>query len=94
MRPGSTSLRARRNDQVKIIAANPVMIAAYREGFPANGKPVPDGAMLAKLEWAKKPSPEFPAQATVPGVLQRGVHGEGLEEISGHEWMGIRRFQV
>jgi hypothetical protein len=58
------------NDQIKIIAANPVMIAAYREGVPANGKPVPDGAMFAKVEWAKKSSPEFPAQATVPGVLQ------------------------
>src|SRR5262249_7323243 len=58
------------NDQIKIIAANAVMIAAYKEGFPANGKPVPDGAMFAKIEWAKKSSPEFPAQVTVPGVLQ------------------------
>jgi hypothetical protein len=57
-------------DQIKIIAANPAMIAAYKDGFPANGKPAPDGAMLAKVEWAKKGSPEFPAQATVPGDLQ------------------------
>ena len=58
------------NDQIKVIAANPVMIAAYKDGFPANGKPVPDGAMFAKVEWAKKPSPEFPTQATVPGDLK------------------------
>jgi hypothetical protein len=57
------------NDQIKIIAANPVMIAAYKDGFPANGKPVPDGAMFAKIAWAKTQSPD-PGHATVPGVLQ------------------------
>jgi hypothetical protein len=57
-------------DRIKIIAANPVMIAAYKDGFPANRKPVPDGAMFVKLEWANKPSPELPTQATVAGALQ------------------------
>jgi hypothetical protein len=80
------------NDQIKIIAANPVMIAAYKDGFPANGKPVPDGAMFAKIEWAKATSPD-PGHAAGRSSGAR-FHGEGLEEIPGHEWLGIRRFQV
>ncbi len=57
-------------DQIKVITGNPIMIAAYKDGFPANGKPVPDGAALAKIEWAKKASAEFPTRAIVPGDLQ------------------------
>jgi hypothetical protein len=58
------------DDRVKIIGGNPAMIAAYKAGFPANGKSFPDGAVLSKIQWAKKPSAEFPAQATVPGDLK------------------------
>jgi hypothetical protein len=58
------------DDRVKIIGGNPAMIAAYKAGIPANGKPFPDGVVLSKVQWAKKPSPEFPAQATVPGDLK------------------------
>jgi hypothetical protein len=58
------------DDRVKIIAGNPVMIAAYKEGFPGNGKAVPDGAVLSKVQWSKKPSPEFPAKVTTSGDLK------------------------
>jgi hypothetical protein len=58
------------DDRVKIIGGNPAMIAAYKAGFPANGKPFPDGAVLSKIQWAKRPSAEFPATATVPGGLK------------------------
>ena len=37
----------------KAILGNPTMIKAYREGIPANGQPVPDGAAMAKIEWLK-----------------------------------------
>jgi hypothetical protein len=37
----------------KAILGNPTMINTYREGIPANGKPVPDGAAMAKIEWLK-----------------------------------------
>ena len=40
---------------VAVILGNPVMIEAYRAGIPANGKPVPDGAKMAKIHWAPKP---------------------------------------
>ena len=58
-----------RNERaVAVILGNPVMIEAYRAGFPQNGKPVPDGAKLAKPHWAPKPNAFFP-DATVPGKL-------------------------
>jgi hypothetical protein len=51
-----------------MILANPVMIDAYKTGFPGNGKPVPDGAKMAKIHWRPKQNQYFP-NATVPGDL-------------------------
>jgi hypothetical protein len=53
---------------VAVILGNPAMIAAYQAGIPANGKPVPDGAKMAKIHWAPKQNAFFP-DATVPGTL-------------------------
>ena len=53
---------------VAVIVGNPAMIDAYRAGFPGNGKPVPDGAKMAKIHWAPKPN-EFFKEASVPGKL-------------------------
>ena len=50
------------------ILGNPAMIAAYEAGIPANGKPVPDGARMAKIHWVPKKLEAFTA-ATVPGTL-------------------------
>ena len=44
------------------------MIDAYRAGIPGNGKPVPDGAKMAKVHWTPKPNQFFP-EASVPGNL-------------------------
>jgi Cytochrome P460 len=58
-----------RNDRVMaVILGNPAMIAAYAAGIPANGKPVPDGARMAKIHWIPKQNQFFPT-ATVPGSL-------------------------
>jgi len=58
-----------RNERVvAMILGNPVMIAAYQAGIPANGKAVPDGAKMAKVHWIPKQSQFFP-DATVPGAL-------------------------
>jgi hypothetical protein len=58
-----------RNERVvAMILGNPEMIAAYQAGIPANGKPVPDGARMAKIHWKPKPN-QFFADATVPGDL-------------------------
>jgi len=58
-----------RNERVvAVILGNPAMIRAYEAGIPANGKPVPDGAKMAKIHWAPKQNEFFP-DATVPGKL-------------------------
>jgi Cytochrome P460 len=46
---------------------NPEMIAAYEQGLPGNGKPIPDGAKMAKIHWNPKELATFP-QATVPST--------------------------
>jgi hypothetical protein len=58
-----------RNDRVMaMILGNPVMIAAYRAGIPANGQPVPDGAKMAKVHWLPKPN-KFFSDTAGPGDL-------------------------
>lgn len=58
-----------RNERVvAVILGNPAMIGAYRAGIPGNGKPVPDGARMAKIHWIPKQNEFFP-DATVPGKL-------------------------
>ena len=58
-----------RNERVvAMILGNPIMIDAYRAGFPGNDKPVPDGAKMAKIHWTPKQNEFFP-DATVPGKL-------------------------
>ena len=59
---------SRSEQVVAVILGNPAMIAAYEAGIPANGKPVPDGAKMAKIHWTPKPNAFFPT-ATVPGDL-------------------------
>src|SRR5580658_8604602 len=58
---------------MRVILANPVMMKAYREGIPANGKPFPEGSKVAKIEWQPKKITDAPFSAaapdTVPGVL-------------------------
>lgn len=58
---------------IRVIVANPVMINAYRDGVPGNGKPFPDGSKIVKLEWRPKKltTPPFSANTpdTVPGDL-------------------------
>ena len=59
---------SRSDKAVAVILGNPAMIDAYRAGIPGNGKPVPNGAKMAKIHWKPKPNQFFP-DATVPGSL-------------------------
>ena len=52
---------------VAVTVGNPAMIQAFKAGIPANGKPVPDGAKMAKIHWNPKKSEHFP-DTTVPGT--------------------------
>ena len=50
------------------ILGNPAMIAAYKAGIPANGKPFPDGAKMAKVHWAAVKNEDYPGKPTAGGV--------------------------
>jgi hypothetical protein len=58
---------------MRVILANPVMIKAYQEGVPGNGKPFPEGSKIVKIEWKPKKLTDAPfsekAPDTVPGDL-------------------------
>ena len=59
------------DDAMNTILANPVMIKAYQDGIPGNGKPFPDGSMTVKIEWKKKKNPLSPYFVEVPDTLNR-----------------------
>jgi hypothetical protein len=58
---------------MRVIVANPVMMKAYREGIPGNGKPFPEGSKLAKIDWEQRKITAAPFSVktpdTVPGPL-------------------------
>jgi Cytochrome P460/Malate:quinone oxidoreductase (Mqo) len=59
-------------DKVALIVGNPEMIDAYKAGIPFNGKPVPDGARMAKTHWTAKKDEAQPGEPIVPdGVLKK-----------------------
>jgi len=63
------SYRTEKNE-LRIILGNSVMINAYKEGIPGNGKPFPEGSIIVKIAWSERKSAAFPA-AIEPDVLQR-----------------------
>ena len=62
---------ARTDEVLKVIVANPEMIAAFKAGVPGNGQPFPDGAKIAKLQWKPKKSTEAPFVVDVPDVFSQ-----------------------
>src|SRR6516164_11639077 len=62
---------------LKVIAANDVMINAYRDGVPSNGKLFPDGSKITKIQHAGHPE---------NGCL----HRKRYQAIPEHARMGIR----
>jgi hypothetical protein len=55
---------------IKAIVANPTMMAAYRDGLPADGKQFPDGSKIAKLEWTARRNRASPYFVRVPDTLK------------------------
>ena len=62
---------ARTDEVLKVIVANPTMIAAYKAGVPGNGKPFPEGSKIAKLQWKPKKSTEAPFVVDVPDTFSQ-----------------------
>jgi hypothetical protein len=62
---------AQTDEVLKVIVANPTMIAAYRSGVPGNGQPFPDGSKIANLQWKPKKSTEAPFDVNVPATFSQ-----------------------
>jgi hypothetical protein len=62
---------ARTDEILKVIVANPTMIAAYKAGIPGGGQAFPDGSMIVKLQWKHKKSTEAPFVVEVPDVFKQ-----------------------
>lgn len=60
---------AHTDEVLKVIVANPIMIKAYKEGVPGNGKPFPEGSKIVKLQWKPKKSTDAPFVVDVPDVF-------------------------
>ena len=60
---------ARQDEILKVIVANPKMIAAYKAGVPGNGRPFPEGSRIVKIQWKPKKSTEAPFDVDVADVL-------------------------
>jgi hypothetical protein len=58
------------DDGIKSIVANGVMMNAYKQGVPANGKPFPDGSTIVKIEWTKQKNAASPYNVLVPDTLK------------------------
>ena len=61
---------SRTDKQLKVILANDVMMAAYRQGLPADGKLFPEGSKIVKIEWGFKKNDRAPYSEDVPDGLQ------------------------
>lgn len=57
-------------DGIKAILGNPVMINAYKEGIPGDGKPFPEGSIDCKNRVVKKKSSVSPYFLEVPDTLK------------------------
>jgi Cytochrome P460 len=58
------------DELMKVMVANPTMIAAYKAGIPLNGKPFPEGSTIVKIEWTKKKNPVSPFEVKIPDTLK------------------------
>jgi hypothetical protein len=56
--------------QLKVIVANDVMMKAYRQGLPADGKLFPEGSKIVKIEWTFKKNTLAPYSVNVPDTLK------------------------
>jgi hypothetical protein len=62
---------ARTDDILKVIVGNPTIIEAFKAGIPGNGRPFPDGARIAKLQWKHQKSTDAPFVVEVPNTFSQ-----------------------
>ena len=57
-------------DGIKLIAANTVMIDAFKNGLPKTGDKFPEGSKVVKIEWSQKQNTVSPYFVMVPDTLK------------------------
>ena len=57
-------------EELKAILGNAAMITALKAGIPGNGTPVPDGAIMTKIDWVKQSNAVSPYPVDVPKTLK------------------------
>jgi hypothetical protein len=83
------------NEILKVIVANPSMIAAFKSGIPGNGRPFPDGSKIAKLQWEPEEGHGGHVRRGCTERVHTGVrHRKGRKEISGQRRVGICTVQL
>jgi len=60
---------AQTEKDLKVMVANPTMIAAYQAGVPLNGQPFPEGSTMAKIQWKPVKSTEAPFDVRISSTL-------------------------
>jgi hypothetical protein len=55
---------------LKVIVANDVMMDAYKQGLPTDGKLFPEGSKIVKIEWTFKKNTVAPYFVMVPDTLK------------------------
>jgi Cytochrome P460 len=86
---------ARTDEVLKVIVANPTMIAAYKAGVPGNGKPFPEGSKIAKLQWKPKKSTDAPFVVDVPDTFSQAFLMEkDSKRFPNSGGWGIRAIQL
>jgi hypothetical protein len=84
---------ARQDEILKVIVANPKMIAAYKAGVPGNGRLFPEGSMIVKLQWKQKKSTEAQFAVDVPDVFtQAFVMEKDNKRFPKSRWWGYAVF--
>jgi hypothetical protein len=56
--------------ELRVILGNAVMVDAYQNGIPRDGRPFPEKSIVVKIAWSERKSPDFP-DAFEPDTLKR-----------------------
>ena len=82
---------AQTEDELKVIVADPTMIAAYKAGIPLNDQEFPEGSAIAKIHWKPQKSTEAPFDVRIGGdARQSVVHHQGQQTVREQRWLGLR----
>jgi Cytochrome P460 len=80
---------------LKLIAANPAMMRAFKQGLPAAGKTFPEGSKVVKIEWLAEKNPVSPYEVRIPRTLKSlsFIEKDSRRFPNSHGW-GYAKFEL